>query len=157
MNIYAFAYDAALPVRTRWLGDDALGWNWWVWLVALVLDDLTFYWFHRMAHRVRFMWASHVVHHSSTHFNFTTGARLAWFSALYKPFLWAWIPALGIHPLMVAACAAISSLYQFFCHTDHLPAWNRLSWLLVTPGLHVVHHARDEDCIDRNYAAVFSF
>lgn len=157
MRIYVSAYTAAMPFRTMWFGMEGMGWGPWAWLAALLLDDFMFYWYHRMAHRVRFMWASHVVHHSSTFFNLTTGARLAWFSALYKPFLWAWIPALGVHPLMVAACAALSSLYQFFCHTDYLPAWNRLSWLLVTPGLHAVHHARDEDCIDRNYAAIFSF
>ena len=100
------------------------------------------------------MWASHVVHHSSDHFNFSTAVRLASFAALYKPFLWIWMPALGFHPLMVLSCIAIETLYQFFLHTRFWPWWDRFAGFLNTPGLHIVHHGREEFCIDRNYGGM---
>ena len=41
-------------------------------------DDLAYYWFHRVHHEVRVFWASHVVHHSSEHFNLSTALRQTW-------------------------------------------------------------------------------
>ena len=55
-----------------------IGWQWWVWPIAFVLDDLSYYWFHRTAHRVRWFWASHVNHHSSQHYNLSTALRQTW-------------------------------------------------------------------------------
>jgi sterol desaturase/sphingolipid hydroxylase (fatty acid hydroxylase superfamily) len=100
------------------------------------------------------MWASHVIHHSSEHFNFSTALRNASIGALYKPFLWVWMTVLGFHPLMVLSCMAIETVYQFFLHTKSLPAWDRLSAVMNTPGLHEVHHGKDPFCIDKNYGGM---
>lgn len=49
---------------------DYVGYGAWLWFaLAFVLDDLAYYAFHRAAHRVRWFWASHVIHHSSQHYN----------------------------------------------------------------------------------------
>ena len=40
---------------------------WWAWILCFFADDLAYYAFHRSAHRVRWFWASHVIHHSSQH------------------------------------------------------------------------------------------
>ena len=47
--------------------DIELDWKTLLWLapLAFVLDDFAYYWFHRTAHRVRWFWAAHVIHHSS--------------------------------------------------------------------------------------------
>jgi hypothetical protein len=51
----------------------------WYWFVlAFVIDDLAYYAFHRSAHRVRWFWASHVIHHSSQHYNLSTALRQTW-------------------------------------------------------------------------------
>jgi hypothetical protein len=47
----------------------------WAWMVLFVLDDFTYYWFHRISHECRFWWAAHVNHHSSQEYNLSTGAR----------------------------------------------------------------------------------
>ena len=39
------------------------------WVALFFADDLAYYWFHRVSHESRVFWASHVVHHSSQHFN----------------------------------------------------------------------------------------
>jgi len=157
LTLYDGAFEGLSTIRNEWFGYTSLGWSIPIWVAAVLIDDFAYYWFHRLGHRVRFMWAAHVVHHSSEHFNFSTAVRLAWVSALYKPFFWVWIPALGFHPLMVLSCVGLSTLYQFACHTRFLPFLERFSAVMNTPGLHAIHHGRDEDCIDRNYAGVFSF
>ncbi|PMU82411.1 C-5 sterol desaturase, partial [Pseudomonas sp. GW704-F3] len=45
-----------------------IGYQWYWFVLAFVLDDLSYYVFHRSAHRVRWFWASHVIHHSSQHY-----------------------------------------------------------------------------------------
>ena len=50
-------------------------WTWWAWVACFVLDDFVYYWSHRFAHRVRWFWADHVVHHSSQHYNLSTALR----------------------------------------------------------------------------------
>src|SRR5205809_3578307 len=41
----------------------------WAWAVVFLLEDVTYYWFHRLSHERRFWWAAHVNHHSSQHYN----------------------------------------------------------------------------------------
>ena len=62
------------------------------WVLLFFADDLSYYWFHRCSHESRFFWASHVVHHSSTHYNLSTALRQTWVPMTYLPF-WLWMPA----------------------------------------------------------------
>jgi hypothetical protein len=52
--------------------------DWWVWVLLFFADDFSYYWFHRISHESRFFWASHVVHHSSQHYNLSTALRQTW-------------------------------------------------------------------------------
>ncbi len=69
-----------------------------VWLAVFLCRDFIYYWIHRAEHRVKVLWASHMVHHSSEEFSFTTAVRMPWMEALYKPALSLWAPLLGFHP-----------------------------------------------------------
>ncbi|MBS0389160.1 MAG: sterol desaturase family protein, partial [Proteobacteria bacterium] len=126
-------------------------------LLVFVLEDLRYYWWHRISHRVRWFWASHVVHHSSQHFNLSTNLRQSWTSQfsglilLSVPLAW-----LGFHPATVGLAFAVNLLYQFWIHTeavDRMPRW--FEWLLNTPSHHRVHHASNPRYLDANYAGVF--
>ena len=67
-------------------------WSWQFWVLALalfLLDDLTYYVFHRVSHATRFFWASHVTHHSSQHYNLSVGLRQSWTPFIVIPF---WMP-----------------------------------------------------------------
>jgi sterol desaturase/sphingolipid hydroxylase (fatty acid hydroxylase superfamily) len=126
-------------------------------LVALfVLVDFADYWFHRAAHRVRLMWATHSVHHSSTHFNLTAAVRLGWTGPLSGAVLF-FLPlaVLGFHPLAITGMVLLNLLYQFFLHTEHAPRLGVLEWVLNTPAHHSVHHASNEACLDKNFSGVF--
>jgi sterol desaturase/sphingolipid hydroxylase (fatty acid hydroxylase superfamily) len=127
---------------------------WWAWVLLFFADDLAYYWFHRVSHVSRLFWASHVVHHSSRHFNLSTALRQTWVPMTYLPF---WLPLLllGFPPWMVLLAQSWNLIYQFWIHTERvgrLPA--PLEFVLNTPSHHRVHHGANEQYLDRNYGGI---
>jgi sterol desaturase/sphingolipid hydroxylase (fatty acid hydroxylase superfamily) len=124
------------------------------WLALFFADDFAYYWFHRVSHENRVFWASHVVHHSSRHYNLSTALRQTWVPMTYLPF---WLPllALGFPPWMVLLAQSWSLIYQFGLHTERIV---RLPWplelVLNTPSHHRVHHGANEQYLDRNYGGI---
>lgn len=132
----------------------AIGFEWWAFALSLILDDLRFYWSHRLQHRSRWFWAAHVVHHSSEYYNFSTALRQPWTAQVSGLILLA-VPLayIGFHPALIAFVASLNLFYQFFLHTesvDRLPAW--IEAIFNTPSHHRVHHARNPRYLDANYA-----
>ena len=126
------------------------------WAVLFVLDDFTYYWFHRISHECRFWWAAHVNHHSSQEYNLSTAARQSWTSVVVGTWT-PWIPLalLGFPPAMILAQQGFNLFYQFWIHTeavDRMPRW--LEYVFNTPSHHRVHHASNPRYLDRNYAGV---
>ncbi|MEA2754186.1 MAG: hypothetical protein QOJ54_475, partial [Aliidongia sp.] len=151
-----------------WIGIDAIvfayrfrlfeiGFAWWAFPLAFVLDDLAYYWVHRIGHRSRWFWASHVVHHSSQHFNLSTALRQTWTGEISGLFvLKVPLALLGFPPALLIFVAGVNLVYQFFIHTEavgRLPRW--VEALFNTPSHHRVHHGRDAPYLDANYAGVF--
>ncbi|MGB7406286.1 MAG: sterol desaturase family protein, partial [Pacificimonas sp.] len=133
-----------------------LGWAWWVWILCILADDLAYYAFHRAAHRVRWFWASHVVHHSSQHYNLSTALRQTWTGTISLTFLFSLPLFLIFEPAMVFFVSAVNLVYQFWIHTEsvkRLPRW--IEAIFNTPSHHRVHHATNPECLDRNYAGMF--
>ncbi len=129
--------------------------TWWSWLILIFLEDFSYYWSHRISHRSRLFWASHVVHHSSQRYNLSTALRQTWTGSFFTFIFWLWLPLLGFHPLMVMAQMSISLLYQFWIHTEminKLPA--PIEAIFNTPSHHRVHHAVNPKYLDRNHAGV---
>ena len=134
-----------------------IGWVWWAWPVCFVLDDLAYYWFHRSAHRVRWFWASHVVHHSSQHYNLSTALRQTWTGFLSLAFIFR-LPLflVGFPPAMVFFCAGLNLVYQFWIHTEAVGRLPRaVEAVMNTPSHHRAHHGRNPRYLDTNYAGVF--
>jgi sterol desaturase/sphingolipid hydroxylase (fatty acid hydroxylase superfamily) len=131
--------------------------TWWSFALCFVLDDLAYYWFHRSAHRVRWFWASHVIHHSSQHYNLSTALRQTWTGFFSLSFLFRCpLFLLGFHPGLVFFCGGLNLIYQFFIHTEavgRLPRW--VEAVMNTPSHHRVHHGTNPAYLDRNYAGVF--
>ena len=130
---------------------------WWAWPLCFVLDDLAYYWVHRAGHRIRWMWAAHVNHHSSQHYNLSTALRQTWTGMFTFGFLFA-VPLvlLGFHPAMIAICGGFNLIYQFWIHTEaikRMPRW--FEAVMNTPSHHRVHHATNPRYLDKNYAGVF--
>jgi len=130
--------------------------KWWYWVLIFFADDFSYYWFHRTAHSVNWFWASHVVHHSSQHYNLAAALRQTWTGNLTGSFLfWAWMPLVGFHPIWILFMQQISLIYQFWIHTetvDKLP--KPLEFIFNTPSHHRVHHGSDVKYLDRNHAGI---
>ena len=127
----------------------------WSILALFVAQDFFYYWFHRASHRIRWMWASHVTHHSSERLNLSTAFRQSLTYPISGMWLF-WVPLalLGFEPAHIVAVVAINLGFQFFVHTQ---AVGKLGWvekIFNTPSHHRVHHARNAKYIDRNYAGV---
>jgi sterol desaturase/sphingolipid hydroxylase (fatty acid hydroxylase superfamily) len=129
--------------------------NWWLIAVLFVLADLAFYFEHRCSHRIRFMWASHSVHHSIDRMAFTAAFRLSWTPVLSGVFVF-YLPAvwLGFPPEWVFGVSTASLTYQTFIHTEMIPRIGWLEWLISTPSAHRVHHASNAEYLDRNFGNV---
>jgi sterol desaturase/sphingolipid hydroxylase (fatty acid hydroxylase superfamily) len=129
---------------------------WWAWVLIFLLEDFTYYWFHRLSHERRFWWASHVNHHSSQHYNLTTALRQTWTGGF--AFTWAlWLPLafFGFPPAMIAIQKGVSLVYQFWIHTEAIGKLPRpIEFIFNTPSHHRVHHARNPRYLDSNYAGI---
>lgn len=129
--------------------------DWRTWALGFVLVEFAYYWFHRASHRIRWMWASHAVHHSAEQLTLLSSFRLGWtnlFSAgwiFYVPLVF-----LGIPPLAIFGLLAANLRYQFFLHTEAVGKLGPIEWVLNTPAHHRLHHASNDCYIDRNYGGV---
>jgi sterol desaturase/sphingolipid hydroxylase (fatty acid hydroxylase superfamily) len=129
----------------------------WAWPLCFVLMDHDYYWFHRLSHRVSFLWAAHAVHHQSEEFNLPTALRQSVIQeSLVAPFYWP-LAILGFPVEMLIACVITSAMYQYWIHTrliDRMPRF--FEAIFNTPSQHRVHHAIDPEYIDKNYAGTLS-
>jgi sterol desaturase/sphingolipid hydroxylase (fatty acid hydroxylase superfamily) len=134
-----------------------IGFAWWAFVLCFVIDDFLYYVFHRSAHRVRWFWASHVIHHSSQHYNLSTALRQTWTGFFSLNFLFR-LPLflIGFPPAMVFFCAGLNLVYQFWIHTEMVGKLPRpIEAVMNTPSHHRVHHGVNPRYLDRNYAGVF--
>lgn len=144
--VLAAAYDVS-PLRVPMD-------QWWAWPLLIMAEDFCFYWWHRAAHEVRVMWASHVVHHSSQHFNLSTALRQEWLPMFSLPFF-APLGLLGFPPWAVILTQTISLIYQFTLHTEKIDRYPRpIEYLFNTPSHHRVHHGANKGYLDRNYGGI---
>ncbi|MBA3879115.1 MULTISPECIES: sterol desaturase family protein [Sphingomonas] len=134
-----------------------IGWQWYWFVIAFVVDDFFYYLVHRAGHRIRWLWASHVIHHSSQHYNLSTALRQTWTGPISLGIVIK-IPLflIGFHPAMLAFVGGLNLIYQFWIHTeaiDKMPRW--FEAVMNTPSHHRVHHATNPRYLDKNYAGVF--
>lgn len=145
--VLALAYEhrwTTLSVNTVWQG-----------LLLFLLHELAYYTYHRAAHRVRWFWAAHAVHHSPNELTLANALRLGWTgkftgtALFFTPLIW-----LGFSPLAVIGLLAFNLQYQFWLHATWIPRLGPLEWLFNTPSHHRVHHASNAEYLDCNYGGV---
>lgn len=129
--------------------------TWQAVLVLFMGQEFFYYWYHRAAHRVRWFWANHAVHHSSNELNLSAAYRIGLLGKIsgtavfFIPLIW-----LGFAPRIVALTLTINLLYQFWIHATWIPRLGWLEYVLNTPSAHRVHHAANLDYLDANYGGV---
>lgn len=122
-----------------------------VWALTFITIDFIFYWYHRCSHRVRFLWAVHMNHHSSEEMNFSVSLRQAWFGPLTKIPFFMFMPLLGFDPIITAAAGIILTLWGVLGHTQWINRLGPLEYIFVTPSAHRVHHGSNDEYLDKNY------
>jgi alkylglycerol monooxygenase len=145
--IYEFVVNAF--ALTQLSADSTL-----VWIATFIFYDLAYYWKHRLGHEVALFWGSHVSHHQSEDYNLGTALRQT--SIDFHGFLFL-IPFFiaGVPGEVLVATVSLNLIYQFWVHTQHVPALGPIEWIMVTPSNHRVHHARNDQYVDKNYGGVF--
>jgi sterol desaturase/sphingolipid hydroxylase (fatty acid hydroxylase superfamily) len=127
----------------------------WAWLGLFLGEELCYWAYHRCAHRVRWFWASHAVHHSPNELTLAAALRLGWTGKLtgtavfFAPLVW-----LGFAPAAVLGMLAVNLLYQFWLHATWIPKLGPLEWVFNTPAHHRVHHAANTAYLDCNFGGV---
>jgi sterol desaturase/sphingolipid hydroxylase (fatty acid hydroxylase superfamily)/uncharacterized membrane protein YhhN len=149
IGIYAACWSAfaLFPNEHFWM-------QWYGWLLALVFYDLCYYWLHRFGHESAVLWAAHVVHHQSQHYNLSTALRQTSSGALLGWIFYLPMAIAGVPPLVFGVVALVDLLYQFWVHTEQV---GQLGWFdrwFCSPSNHRVHHAVNDRYIDRNYGGV---
>lgn len=158
---------AATHLLPMGLASGALDWLWrhrlytmpiqsaWPWALLFFGQEFAYYWMHRADHRVRWLWATHSVHHSPNDLNLSAAYRLGWTQRLsLGPIFFAPLVLVGFPPLIVGASLALNLLYQFWLHAPWLPRLGPLEWVLNTPAHHRVHHASNPEYLDANFGGV---
>ena len=128
----------------------------WPWVITFFAVDFIYYWWHRLSHEVNLLWAVHAVHHQSEDYNLAVALRQAVLSVwtiwpLHLP-----LALLGVPPVTFIVVDSLSTLYQFWIHTELI---GKLGWferVFNTPAQHRVHHAVNPRYLDKNYAATLS-
>ncbi|MES2619722.1 MAG: sterol desaturase family protein [Bacteroidota bacterium] len=114
--------------------------------------DFFYYWFHRLAHEISFLWGSHVVHHQSEEYNLTVALRQAWLQGAFSWVFYLPLAVVGFSPAAFLTIASLQTLYQFWIHTKLINKMNpAFEYVFNTPSHHRVHHGVNPKYIDRNH------
>lgn len=129
--------------------------DWKTWATGFFAVEFAYYWFHRASHRVRWLWATHAVHHSPEQMTLLSSLRLGWTNPLSAGWVF-YVPLVlvGFNPRLVGLLLALDLRYQFFLHTEARISFGPLELLLNTPSHHRVHHGRNDAYLDCNYGGV---
>jgi sterol desaturase/sphingolipid hydroxylase (fatty acid hydroxylase superfamily) len=147
MGIYVLVYENLRIFE--------IGYVWWAWVLAFLLNDLAYYTDHRIAHRTGFFWALHIPHHSSREMNLLVSPRGSIFDlrGVMSPCYFL-VALIGVPPLIFLAMKFFSNLWGIFNHTRLIHRMGILERFLATPANHRVHHGIEPKYLDKNYGQV---
>ncbi len=131
-----------------------LGTSPWAWAAAILGWDAIYYWNHRASHESRWLWAVHVVHHSSERYNLSTALRQPVAEGVTLTVPYGLLALAGVRPSLIEQARGINLIYQFWIHTE---AIQRLGWVekvFNTPSHHRVHHGSNRQYLDRNHGSI---
>lgn len=149
-----------------WNLDQAIGANYFTsdistsagvatWIFGFIITDFLSYWSHRHSHEMNFMWATHIVHHSSEEYNLSVALRQPAFGFLVTSHYMLPAALLGIPTEVYFGSSALNLVYQFWVHSRFIKKLGPFEWIMNSPSHHRVHHARQEKYLDKNYGCVF--
>ena len=145
LTVYTIVYSAAIIKP----GNSVL-----LWVIAFFLCDLVLYFYHLLGHKTRLLWAAHVAHHSSLHYNLSVGFRINFIHLFYRFIFWAPLCLVGITPEMILLLESLTAIWNFLIHTEKIKKLGFLDLVFNTPSNHRVHHASNPQYIDKNLGGI---
>lgn len=139
-----------------------IGNQWYWWIYAYLIWELSYWVWHFAAHRMRLFWCLHSPHHAPSEMNLT----VAWVHFFAEGYYTAFIQLpilmfLGVQPAMVLIILVIDGTWGTFIHAGERSFKNGrfgiLQHLLITPSHHRVHHAKNPLYIDTNFCVLLPF
>lgn len=126
-------------------------------LAAVVMMDYTLYLWHVLTHRVPFLWRFHAVHHVDLDLDASTALRFHFGElAVSVPYRAAQVMLIGVDPEALGYWQTFLSLSILFHHSNvRLPRRleSALSWFLVTPRMHGIHHSIEPAEANTNWSS----
>lgn len=116
--------------------------------------DFIYYWNHRWMHTSRYMWAIHVVHHSSEHYNLSTALRQPVADAFGTFVPYSLVCLFGVRPELLQTARGLNLVYQYWIHTDAIKRLGPAEEVFNTASHHRVHHGSNTRYIDRNHGSI---
>lgn len=134
----------------------------WAMLIGglLLLDLVGAYFIHFIEHKIKWMWKFHMVHHADTHVDTTTANRHHPGESVFRAvFTTIGVIICGAPMWLVMLYQSLSAVLSQFNHANmRLPLWldNAISWVIISPNMHKVHHHYKQPQTDSNYGNIFS-
>ena len=166
--IIGFGFAFLLLKSTLYVGGEQIGvihiFNLPIWadviISLLLLDLIGAYLVHFIQHKVPWMWKFHLVHHSDMNVDVTTGLRHHPGETVFRIIFT--IIGVFVSGASIGMVMLYQSLSVLFAHITHanisIPKKIDiiLSYVLVTPNMHKIHHHYEMPLTDSNYGNIFS-
>lgn len=166
--VIGLGFAGVLVWSSDWATTQGFGVLQWIemplWAQAIVgvmlLDFFGAYLIHWIEHKVVFIWRFHLVHHSDTHVDVTTGLRHHPGEAVFRMvFTIIGVVVVGAPIWIIFLYQSISALFAHLTHANiNMPKKidRALSWIFITPLMHKVHHHYTQPYTDTNYGNIFA-
>jgi sterol desaturase/sphingolipid hydroxylase (fatty acid hydroxylase superfamily) len=163
---FAFAY--LIVLASAWAVEKQFGLLYlvklplWLFIVLglMIMDLISAYWIHYIQHQTKWMWKFHLVHHTDTWVDTTTANRHHPGESVFRAaFTLLAVVVTGAPMWMVFLYQTLSAAFSQFNHANiSIPRRldNMLSWFIVSPNMHKVHHHNTQPLTDTNYGNIFS-
>lgn len=129
-------------------------------LGVMVLDLISAWFIHLIEHKVAWMWKFHLIHHTDQQVDVTTALRHHPGESVFRALFTIIAVFVAGAPIgVVFIYQTLSALFSQFNHANfHIPKGldRVLSWVIVTPDMHKVHHHYQQPLTDTNYGNIFS-
>ncbi len=126
----------------------------------LLLDFIGAWLIHWLQHKIKWMWKFHIIHHADTWVDTTTANRHHPGESVLRIFFTLIAVAVTGAPMwLVFLYQFLSVLVSQFSHANILlPKWldRSISWIIISPDMHKVHHHYTQPLTDTNYGNIFS-
>jgi sterol desaturase/sphingolipid hydroxylase (fatty acid hydroxylase superfamily) len=163
---FAFAY--LIVLTSIWCKENSFGvlyWTnlslgWQLLIGLLLLDLISAYLIHFIEHKIKWMWKFHIIHHADTYVDTTTANRHHPGESVFRAvFTLLAVFVTGAPLWLIMLYQSLSAFLSQFNHANiSLPAWldKSISWVIVSPDMHKVHHHFVRPETDSNYGNIFS-